>query len=278
MPGLSADCCGDLIRPNNPEQLGVGRNRDLKMMLLLLFVSYALILSAALSRAGHRSQTASSNGVPQHHPTRVLIIGATGGTGRQLVTQALERGYAVTALVRDPSRLQTVHPQLVVMKGDVLDEGSVEAAMRGQDAVICALGHKRFFYPTRILSDGTQNILRAMETHSVARLVCQTSLGIGDSAGRMGLYYTLFVIPVILPFYFWDKTRQERMITGSNVEWVIVRPGLLTNGDKQDRTRHGLHVGSFLWTVRISRADVADFMLNQLTSDTYLRTAPGVSW
>ena len=94
----------------------------------------------------------------------------------------------------------------------------------------------------------------------------------------MGLYFTLFVIPVILPFYFWDKTRQERTIAGSSVEWVIVRPGMLTNGEKRGRSHHGRHVGSFLLTVRISRADVADFMLNQLTSDRYLRSAPGVCW
>ncbi len=117
-----------------------------------------------------------------------------------------------------------------------------------------------------------------METHAVPRLVCETSLGIGDSAGRMGLYYTLFVIPVILPFYFWDKTRQERIIAAGNVEWVIVRPGVLTNLGKRGRLRQGRHVGGFLLTVRISRADVADFMLNQLASDTYLRTAPGVCW
>jgi uncharacterized protein YbjT (DUF2867 family) len=94
----------------------------------------------------------------------------------------------------------------------------------------------------------------------------------------MGLYYTLFVIPAILPFYFWDKTRQERMIARSKVEWVITRPGVLTDGDKRGRSRHGRHVGSVLLTVRISRADVAEFMLNQLVSDTYLRTAPGVCW
>jgi nucleoside-diphosphate-sugar epimerase len=150
--------------------------------------------------------------------------------------------------------------------------------MRGQEAVLSALGHKRFFYPTRILSEGTRNVLRAMETHGVPRLACVTSLGIGDSAGRMGLYYTLFVIPVILPFYFWDKTRQERMIARSNLDWVIVRPGALTNGEKRGLYRHGRQVGSFLLTVRISRADVADFMLNQLESDTYLRTSPGVCW
>jgi uncharacterized protein YbjT (DUF2867 family) len=249
------------------------------MTVLLVFLIYAINLSAALARAGYRSQTTPRPaGAPRRPPTRVLIVGATGGTGRQLVTQALERGYAVTALVRDPSRLQVDHPQLTVVQGDVLDESSLERAMRGQEAVLSALGHRRFLYPTRILSGGTRNILRAMDAHGVPRFVCETALGIGDSAGRMGLYYTLFVIPVILPFYFWDKARQERIIAASKIEWVIARPGVLTNGDKRGRSRHGRRVGSFLLTVRISRADVAEFMLNQLVSDTYLRTAPGVCW
>jgi putative NADH-flavin reductase len=248
------------------------------MTLLLLFVSYAIVLSAALARAGHRSRAAPSTGAPRNRPSRVLIVGATGGTGRQLVTQALERGHEVTALVRDPSRLQIAHPRLMVIQGDVLNEASVDTAMRGQEAVLSALGHKRYFHPTRILSEGTRNILRSMQAHGVRRFVCETALGIGDTAGRMGLYYTLFVIPVILPFYFWDKARQERIIAGSNLEWVIVRPAMLTNGDKRGRFRHGRRIGSFLLTVRISRADVADFMLNQLTSDTHLRTAPGLCW
>jgi putative NADH-flavin reductase len=207
-----------------------------------------------------------------------LIVGATGGTGRQLVLQSLERGYSVTAFVRDPSRLQIEHPQLAVIRGDVLDRDSIETAMRGQEAVLCALGHKRFLFPTRILSEGTLNILRAMRTHAVPQFVCETSLGIGDSAGRMGLYYTLFVIPVILPFYFWDKTRQERIIAASDAKWVIVRPGVLRNSAKRGHYRHGRRVGSFLWTVRISRADVADFMLNQLESGMHLRSAVGVCW
>jgi putative NADH-flavin reductase len=247
---------------------------------LVLFVLYAIALTIALALAGYRSPPtpAPSAVASRSRPTRVLIVGATGGTGRQLVAQALERGFAVTALVRDPSRLTISHPQLTVVRGDILDEGSVEVAMRGQEAVLSALGHKRFFPPNRILSDGTRNVLRAMEGHGVPRFVCETSLGIGDSAGRLGLYYTFFTIPVILPFYYWDKTRQERLIAESDVEWVIVRPGLLTNGEKRGRYRHGLRIGSFLWSVRISRADVADFMLNQLTSDTYLRSAPGVCW
>jgi putative NADH-flavin reductase len=211
-------------------------------------------------------------------PSRILIVGATGGTGRQLVAQALERGHSVTALVRDPSKLQLEHPRLRVLRGDVLDYASVEAAVSGQDAVISALGHKRYFYPTRILSEGTRNILRAMEAHGVHRLVSQTSLGIGDSAGRMGLYYTLLVVPFVVPFYFWDKTRQERLIAASQVDWVIVRPGKLTNAEARRQYRHGVKIGNYVWTVRISRADVADFMLSQVTDDTYLRSAPGVSW
>jgi putative NADH-flavin reductase len=248
------------------------------MTLLPLFVSYAIVLAVALARAGHRSGTPSGSGVSRQRPTRILIVGASGGTGRQLVAQALERGYTVTALVRDPSRLPIAHPRLTVIQGDVLDEASVAKATRGQEAVLSALGHKRFFWPTSILSKGTRNILRAMEAHGVPRLVCETSLGIGDSAGRLGLFYTLFIIPAILPFYFWDKTRQERLIADSKVDWVIVRPGALTNGEKRGRCRQGRHVGSFLLTPRISRADVAEFMLNQLASDENLRAACGVSW
>jgi len=248
------------------------------MTIFLLFVAYAIALSVALARAGLHSRPAAASEEPRGKPSRVLVVGATGGTGRQLVTQALERGYQVTALARNPSRLQIDHPNLTVARGDVLDAAAVDAAVRGQDAVLCALGHKRFFYPTRILSEGTRNILGSMEAHGVRRLVCETSLGIGDSAGRMGLYYTFFVIPLILPFYFWDKTRQERLIARSAVEWVIVRPGVLTNRDGKGRYRHGRGVGSFLLTVRIARADVAAFMLDQLASGTYHRTTAGVCW
>lgn len=248
------------------------------MILLLAFVLYAIILSAALWRAGHRSLPQLPSGSPGGAPERILIVGATGGTGRQIVIQALERGLSVRAFVRDPSRLAIEHQNLEVFQGDVLDAASVEAAMKDRQAVLCALGHRRYLGPTRILSEGTRNILHAMKANGVARIVCETSLGIGDSAGRLGIYYTLFVIPVILPFYFWDKTRQERIIAQSSADWVIVRPGALTNGGRRGRVRQGRGVGSYLLTARISRPDVAGFMLDQLSTDTHLRAAPGVCW
>jgi putative NADH-flavin reductase len=209
---------------------------------------------------------------------RILIIGATGGTGRQLVSQALEAGHHVTALVRNPSKLNIDHERLNVVKGNVLDYPSVANIVKGQQAVLSALGHKRWIIPSSILSRGTKNVIRAMEAHSVRRIICETSLGVGDSFGRLGLYYTLFTIPVILFFYFRDKGLQERYIKESSLEWIIVRPGLLTNGRKRGVYRHGLRVGNWLWTVRISRADVADFMLKQLTDDQYLHSTPGVCW
>jgi uncharacterized protein YbjT (DUF2867 family) len=165
-----------------------------------------------------------------------------------------------------------------VAQGDVLDYRSLDAAVQGQGAVLSALGHKRWFYPNRILSSGTQNLIRAMATHGVRRLVCETALGVGDSRGRAGLYYTLFVAPFILPFYFRDKARQEQIIRESSLDWVIVRPGKLTNGKRRRRYRRGQAVGHWLWTCRISRADVADFMLRQLGDDTYLRRSPGICW
>jgi uncharacterized protein YbjT (DUF2867 family) len=206
----------------------------------------------------------------------LLIVGATGGTGRQLVAQALERGHRVIALVRRPPRAEG-RPGLTAIVGNVLDPASLDRAVRGQEAVLSALGHKRWLGPTRILSEGTRNLIAAMGNHGVRRLVCETALGISDAWWQLGLYYTLFVRPVILPFYFWDKVRQEAVIRGSDLDWTIVRPGALTNGPKRGRYRHGPRVGHWLWTVRISRADVAAFMLDELTDRRHVRATVGVA-
>jgi putative NADH-flavin reductase len=246
--------------------------------LLLVLVVYAIALLCALAFGGYRSVSIASAVGTRDRPERILIIGATGRTGRHLVSQALDRGYAVTAFARDPSSIELRHPRLSIAQGNVLDRASVEAAMAGHHAVISALGHRQYWSLRRTHAEGTRNILLAMQRHGVRRLVCLTSLGIGDSAGRLGMPYNLLVIPLLLPIYFWDKARQERVIAQSDVEWIIVRPGSLNNGVKRERVNTGTRVGSYLWTVRVSRANVADFMLNQLTSDTYLRSAPGLAW
>jgi uncharacterized protein YbjT (DUF2867 family) len=244
---------------------------------LLILIPYALVLSALLwrkapvGRKGKHAVRASGD------PMRVLVIGATGGTGRELVQQALAQGHQVTAFVRDPARLHIEHASLRVAKGDVLDYATVESAMRGQDAVLSALGHRRFFYPNRIQSEGMRHVLQAMQACEVPRLICETALGIGSSVGRLGLPHTFFIMPLILGFYMWDKLRQEELIIASDRDWVIVRPGVLTSGPARGVYRHGPNVGRYLWPVTIPRADVADFMLKQLKDDSYLGMAPGLS-
>jgi len=153
---------------------------------------------------------------------------------------------------------------LKVIKGNVLDVDSLKNAITGQDVVLCALGHKRWLYPTKILSEGIKNIIDSMVENRVKRLICETSLGLGNSIGKMGLYYTFFVIPFILPFYFWDKRKQEFIIQSSELDWTIIRPGALNNRQARGDYRRGLKIGNWFYTVRISRTDVADFMLNQI--------------
>ena len=208
---------------------------------------------------------------------RLLVVGSTGRTGRQVVAQGLERGYEVTALARDPARVSGAHPRLTVVRGDVLEPESLREAVADQEAVVCVLGHGKFLRPTSILSQGTRNLIAAMREAGLRRLVCQTSLGVGDSFGRMGLYYTLFVVPVILQFYFWDKYRQEKAIRASGLDWTIVRPAALTNGPRRGAYRHGEEIGSWIVTLSISRADTAAFLLDELSESRYLHRAPGLA-
>ncbi len=258
------------------------------MRVLLLLVVYALVLSALLARRGVRAAARTQAppleppvpGAPAApKPLHILVLGATGGTGRELVTRGIARGHSVTALVRDPARLTAPDPRLRVLTGDALDAVAVATAVRGQDAVLCALGHRNFLGPTHVLSDATRTLLAAMETHGVRRLVVETALGLGDSAFRMGLWYTLVVLPLVLPFYFWDKARQERIIARSRADWTIVRPGALTDGPATGayRSGPGASVGGLVRTHAISRADTAEFMLDQLATTAELRRAPGIA-
>ncbi len=245
---------------------------------LLIYIAYAVSLIVVLAGKPPRPKTAKAISRGWGNRLRILVIGATGGTGRQLIQQALALGHEVTALVRKPKKLKIEHPHLHVLKGNVLDYASVEAAVRGQQAIVCALGNRRWFYPNRALSEGTHNILRAMKACDVPRLICQSSLGLGNSVGRLGLLYTFFVIPLILPFIFADKLRQEELIEKSDADWVIVRPAALNNSAPRGQYRHAHNLGNFIWTNRIARADVADFMLKQLTDDTYIGSAAAVCW
>ena len=247
----------------------------------------------------------------------ILVFGASGGTGTRIVQQALQQGHVVTAFARDPAKIHLTHANLHVVRGDILNEDTVKTAVAGQDAVLSAVGTRlpikiivaivlacqiivrtvalsqaaglfvELGVPilsilvlsrrTTILSEGTRNIVGAMERAGVSRFVCESSLGVGDSKWKMGVVHNLVAIPLFLRNVFADKEAQERIIEDSTLDWVIVRPATLTNGPPRGVYRVGADIGSWFVPSRISRSDVAAFMLEQVTGTTYLRKAPGLA-
>ena len=211
---------------------------------------------------------------------KLLIFGASGGTGRLILEQALQQGHEVTAFVRDASRLDIKHPNLRVQQGDVLDYKTIEPAMKEQDAVLSALGSPANKIGV-IRSQGTQYIIQAMEKYGVRRFVCQTSLGYGDSTPVLDMtpfYFKYLIVPFILKKGFADHALQEEYIRKSGLDWVIIRPGNLTDGSLTGKYKHGFGYDDKTVTVKVSRADVADFMLKQLSDNTYLHKTPGISY
>jgi putative NADH-flavin reductase len=206
---------------------------------------------------------------------KVLIIGATGATGRVLMREALEQGHEVTALARNPSALAPEDHRPRVLQGNALDASEVEAAVAGQDAVLSALG-TRSTRPTTLFSQSTHNLISAMNKHGVRRLVCITGIGAGESKGHVGFLYDRIMLPFVVKNIYEDKNRQEEAIKQSDLDWVIVRPARLT--DEAAKGEYRVYLGGSYTAKTISRADVAAFMLAQLTDDTYVHKMPVISY
>lgn len=208
---------------------------------------------------------------------KLLIFGATGGVGRQVVAQALEEGHAVTAFARNPAKLDIEHTHLQLFPGDVLDFPAVERAVRDRDAVVCTLGSGRQLTGT-VRSQGTQHIIQAMERANVRRLICQTTLGAGDSWGNLDFYWKYIMFGLVLRNVFADHERQEDYVKQSSLDWTIVRPGAFVEGERTRQYRQGFPGGDRTSKLKITRADVADFILKQLTDRSYLHKTPSLSY
>lgn len=206
---------------------------------------------------------------------KVLIFGATGATGRDVMKLALDLGYAVTAFVRNRAKVDLDHPALTVVQGDVMDLTSVERAVPGHDAVLCSLGDGM---TGKVRSTGTQNIIRAMQKTGVRRLICQSTIGAGDSQGNLNFYWKYVMFGILLRRALADTHLQEQYIRQSRLDWTIVRPGSLTDSGRTGTYRHGFPNNDKTTALKISTADVADFMLKQLIDDTYLHATPGLSY
>ena len=208
---------------------------------------------------------------------RILVLGATGATGRRIVGEAVAKGYEVVALVRSKAKAVDLAGAELV-EGDARDATALTRAASGCDAVISSLGTPMSpFREVTLLSTATRVLLGVMAEQSIGRLVCITGMGAGDSRGHGGFFYDRLFQPLVLRKVYEDKDRQEAAIRASTLDWIIVRPTVLNDKPARGRIRaltdlSGVHGGT------ISRADVADFVVQQLTSDIWLRKAPLITW
>ncbi len=206
---------------------------------------------------------------------KLIIFGATGTIGRHLVDQALSQSHQVTVFARKPFALKLEHQNLTRQAGDVLDRSAVAEAVRGHDAALIALGSGR---KGRVRSVGTKHVIEGMERHGVRRLVCQTTLGVGDSRALLNFFWKRIMFGLLLRDVYADHEAQEALVSQSDLDWIIVRPGAFTDGPATGAYKYGFPPTEKTLKLKISRADVADFLLRQLTDDTYLRRSPGLSY
>ncbi|MBF6437412.1 NAD(P)-dependent oxidoreductase [Nocardia cyriacigeorgica] len=205
---------------------------------------------------------------------RIAIFGATGTLGRHVLERALRQGHEVTALTRDASRVSTTHDNLRVLEGDVLDPAAVEGAVAGQDAVLISLGNGR---KGVVRAEGTRTVIEAMRRNGVKRLICQSTLGVGDSRPNLNFLWKYILFGLVLRPAYNDHVRQEEYVRASDLDWTIVRPSAFTDGPATGTYRQGFAGDEAGLSLKISRADIADFMLDQLTDRTYLHRAVGIS-
>jgi len=205
--------------------------------------------------------------------SKILVLGATGGTGRLIVSQALARGHQVTVLVRSLAKASELKGAKLIV-GDIRDETALREALKGQDAVVSALGTPASpFREVTLLSTATRALVNAMKAEHVSRLVCITGMGAGDSAGHGGLLFDNVIFPLLLKKVYADKNRQEAIIRSSELGWILVRPSVLNDRPGRGSVRALTDLSDFHGGT-ISREDVATFVLDQLHSDAWSHRSP----
>lgn len=208
---------------------------------------------------------------------RLTIFGATGGTGTQLVRQALGGGHEVTAVVRDPARLTVPeNAGLRVVRADVMDPDAIVPAVESADAVVSALGHRRS-EPANVCGEGVRSILAAMDKTGVRRLAVVSAAGAYDDPND-GLVTRLLAKPLLqrlLRVPFADAHEMDRQVQASGTDWTIVRPPQLTNGPRRGRYRTAI---DHLVGRRIARADLAHAILEALGDPGTIRHTLGVGY
>lgn len=212
----------------------------------------------------------------------VTILGGTGRTGVPLVERAMGRGHRVRVLARDRAKAQQLlpvgHEQLEIVEGDAVDAGALAGAVAGADAVIDVTGPVKGG-PKDLRSQVTRPLLAAMQRAGVRRLILLTGAGVrvpGDQP-KVTDRAIRGAMRLLQPQILADGQAAVDAVTGSQLDWTVVRVPRLTDGEARGRTRAAAHVGSETGTT-LGRHDLAQFLLDELERGTWSRQAPVVSW
>ena len=204
---------------------------------------------------------------------KLTIFGATSSSGRLVLEKALAAGHEVTAFVRDPSKLEVTNERLKVVAGDALNAAQVEKAISGSDAVLSTLGPKG--KPAVMAARSTRNIVDGMEKHGVKRLVVVSVAGISVPQDKRGVNLVSALIRLLLKDVFIDRENQLKVLEESSLDWIAVRVPRLTDDPATGSVK--AFFGNASPAMKVTRADLADFMLKQLSSDQWCRQAPILS-
>jgi uncharacterized protein YbjT (DUF2867 family) len=207
---------------------------------------------------------------------KVIVFGATGTVGRLAVSDLLAAGHTVTAFARQPGKLGLDHPHLTLHAGDALDPDDVASAVKGQEAVLVVLGagaSRR----SRIRSEGTLNVIRAMQALGPRRLIVQSTLGARESWNTLNFWWKRVMFGLLLAPVFRDHELQERLVEASGLDWTIVRPGAFTDAPTRRPVVEDVPPTARGLDLKIRRADLARFLGRQVADRTYLHRAVGLS-
>jgi putative NADH-flavin reductase len=207
---------------------------------------------------------------------KLVVFGASGGTGQEIIGQALDQGQEVTAFVRDPKKLAIQHSELRIVEGDVLkDQPAIASAIAGRDAIICALGVGNSLKSAGLIAGSLAAIVPAAKQHGVRRLILISAFGVGDSS-RNAPFVPRLMYRLLLGDIYRDKKAGEDIVKASGLDWTIIHPVMLTTGPKTGTYRSGERL-SLKGIPKISRADVAHFALVQLTDKTFMHKTAAIS-
>lgn len=207
---------------------------------------------------------------------RLLIFGATGQTGKQLIIQGLQQGHTITVFARNPSALQIKNKRLIIFQGDISKREQVIHAIKKQDAVISVLGNKTsnaLWKANTVISDGLKNIIQGMKVNKVKRLLFVTSFGVSKNV----FLPEKLLIKIFLKNIFADIPLQENMIKDSGLDYTIVRPARLVNSPKIGKYKEGIDLPIGLFS-KIARSDIADFLLRNIENEKVIKKTITLSY